>query len=265
MISQGAQICECNSQHRRYASSPLLLNSSELIWRTDNRPLAAIYTFSDEVLLKVFYHSRPALSLADEHELGDNHNLAGRKWEDERWWYKLVHVCRRWRHLVLASASYLRLSLLCTYGTSVAEMLTYPPALPLIIDYGDEDREVTAQDEEGILLALRRRRRVRRIRLWIPAPSLRRLLATMDGEFPMLEDLHIKSVTNDDDNLSLPDTFKAPYLRHFVPRNVAYTPVVLHRGPPIHHVPYTERVSQSTLYYGPQLWRCVLSCYVISL
>jgi hypothetical protein len=63
-------------------------------------------------------------------------------------------------------------------------MLTYSPMLPLIIDYGSEDRKATAQDEDGILLAFRRRRRVYRVRLWTPAPSLRRLLATMDGEFP---------------------------------------------------------------------------------
>ncbi len=58
-------------------------------------------------------------------------------------------------------------------------MLAHSPPLPLIIDYRNEGREVTAQDEEGILLALRRRRRVRRIRLCIPSLSLRRLVAAI--------------------------------------------------------------------------------------
>ena len=64
-------------------------------------------------------------------------------------------------------------------------MLAHSPPLPLILDYL-ENRDLTAEDEDGILLALRRRDRVRRIRLAIPPPNLR-ILAVIDGEFPILE------------------------------------------------------------------------------
>ena len=44
--------------------------------------------------------------------------------EEPRWWYKLVHVCRRWWYLILSSPVRRRLGLhlVCTYGTPVADM-----------------------------------------------------------------------------------------------------------------------------------------------
>jgi hypothetical protein len=262
MIGQGAQNCpncEYNSQHKRFVSFAFytLLDSldCEITQHTINRtPITSINVFSDDLLLKIFYHCRPVLS--DEHGADDNLNSERREWANERWWYKLAHVCRKWRDLVLASASHLRLCLLCTYGTPVADMLRYPPPLPLIIDYGNEDREVTAQDEEGILLALRRRRRVRCIRLWMCAPSLRRLLATMDGEFQTLENLYVKPLTNDSNDLALPNTFNAPHIRHFALRNVTYPPDMFRPPPRIPHLPSTGQSNQFVLSYGPQLWRC---------
>jgi hypothetical protein len=76
------------------------------------------------------------------------------------------------RYLVLASASYLRLSLLCTSGMPIADMLAHSPPLPLILNYGDGDRDVTLEDEEGILLALRHRHRVCHIHFSMPASGL---------------------------------------------------------------------------------------------
>ena len=269
MIGQGAPNCpncESNSQPRKYARCSLyIVLDYELTQHTGNRtPIGAINAFSDDLLFKIFYHRRPVLS--GEHEDDDNHNLEGRRWEDERWWYELAHVCRKWRFLVFASASHLCLRLHCTYNTPVADVLTFQPALPLVIDYGDEDREVTAQDEEGMLLAFRRRRRVYRARLWMPAPSLRRLLAIMDGEFPMLEHLYLKPLTNEDNDLALPVSFHAPHLRHFVVRNIFFPPFVFRPPPPIPHVPSAEKSNQSALYHGPQLWRCAsFRRYLISL
>jgi hypothetical protein len=52
-----------------------------------------------------------------------------------RWWYTLAHVCQRWRNIILGSTTYLGLSLLCTYGTPVADMLAHSPPLPLVVGY----------------------------------------------------------------------------------------------------------------------------------
>ena len=134
-------------------------------------------------------------------------NLVG-----ERWWYELVKVCRRWRYLILGSASYLGLCLVCSPGTPVAEMLAHSPPFPLIISHGDSDHALTPEDERGIMLALEHRDRVRCICLIMPAPSLQRVINAMDDQFPILEYLHISPPTRHNAHLALPATFGAPQL-----------------------------------------------------
>jgi hypothetical protein len=90
----------------------------------------------------------------------------------------------------------------------------HSPPLPLIIHHEDENNDLTAEDEEGIMLALQHRNRVRRIDLYMPAPSLQKLVTAMDGEFPTLEFLNISPPAKQDARLSLPSTFEAPQLRH---------------------------------------------------
>src|ERR1019366_6397053 len=85
--------------------------------------------------------------------------------------------------LILGSASYLDVCLVCTYGTPVADMLAHSPPRPLVIDYtGNQD--LTAEDEEGGILALNQRDRVRRVCLWMPALSLQKLIVAIDEEYP---------------------------------------------------------------------------------
>ncbi|KAN0114206.1 hypothetical protein V8E52_007004 [Russula decolorans] len=180
-----------------------------------------IHILSNDALLSVFSLCRPVFLYDDEAE--DNRNLEGGDWGDECWWYKLVHVCRRWRYLIFGSPSYLRLCLVCTTGTPVAHMLANSPPLPLIIDHilKDQDHDITAEDEEGILLVLQHHHhRVQRIRLEMPVPNLQKLVTAMDEEFPMLEFLYITAPTEQDASLVLPQTFQAPHLRHLVLDNV---------------------------------------------
>jgi hypothetical protein len=185
----------------------------------------------DDLLLKIFRFCRPVIQ--DEDQAYDGRVEVERtQWNHERWWLNLVRVCRRWRYLVLRSASHLHLSLVCTYGTPVADMLAHSPLFPLIIDYGDDTRKVTVEDEEGILLALRRYRRVRRIRLCMPTSNIRKLVVTMDVEFSMLEYLYIRPLSSNDEGLTLPETFKAPQIRHFLLRNITYSSDMFDRSPP---------------------------------
>ena len=160
--------------------------------------------------------------MVEEDETNNNRILQGGEWDRERWWYKLAHVCRRWRCLILMSASHLGLSLFCTYGISVADMLAHSPPLPLVIDYIGEARDITAEEEEKIILALRQCDRVRRIRLLMPVPILQKLITAVDGEFPMLEYLYIAPPTKHDLGFILPKTFRAPHLRHLVLKNFAF-------------------------------------------
>src|SRR6266446_4331160 len=101
----------------------------------------SIHILDNDSLLNIFYLYRPAILDGDENE---NELITGGKdWDRERWWYRLAHVCKRWRILLLASTSYLGLSLVCTYGTPVADMLAHSPPLPLLIDYFNQDRNFT--------------------------------------------------------------------------------------------------------------------------
>ena len=179
-----------------------------------------IHTLDNDSLLEVFSLYRPLI--LDESEADNNQFLDGGEWSRERWWFTLAHVCRRWRHLVFESASHLRLSLVCARGTPVADMLAHSPPLPLIIDHLDQHNDITEADEEGITLALQYRDRVRRIRLMKSVPVIQKLITALDGEFPILEYLSIihqryrRPSIEHNVRLNLPETFRAPHLRHLV-------------------------------------------------
>ena len=179
-----------------------------------NRPhTVSIHILDDDSLLNIFHLYRPAIFDGDEGI--DLHIAGGKEWDCERWWYKLAQVCRRWRNLILGSASHLGLCLVCTYGTPVANMLAHSPPLPLIIDYFHDYRDITSEDEESIILALDQRHRIRRVRLFLPVPRLQKLIMVIDEEYPVLEYLVMEPPNKDKGSaLMLPETLQAPHLRH---------------------------------------------------
>ncbi|KAF8468671.1 hypothetical protein DFH94DRAFT_856853 [Russula ochroleuca] len=183
-------------------------------------PGPLIHILDDYSLLYIFSLSRP--SILDENEVDHDQVLEGGEWTRELWWYRLVQVCRRWRGIVFESASHLRLSLVCARGTPVVDMLAHSPPLPLIIDHLDLNYDITTEEEEGILLALQCRDRVRRIRLRKSVPILQKLVNALDGEFPILEYLYAmpqqyqRPLLDQNMSLNLPETFRAPHLRHLL-------------------------------------------------
>ena len=70
-------------------------------------------------------------------------------------------------------------------------MLAHSPPLPLVIDHLDRYDDINTEDEEGIILALQHRDRVRCIRLVKPISVLQGIINSLDGEFPNLEYLFI--------------------------------------------------------------------------
>src|SRR5260370_41590533 len=74
----------------------------------------------DDVLLEIFdFYVRMSL-------------MGGGKTRIEAW-QSLIHVCRRWRSLVLGSPRRLNLRLCCTSETPVRDTLDIWPALPLVV------------------------------------------------------------------------------------------------------------------------------------
>ena len=180
-------------------------------FRVFRPPNISIHILDNYSLLRIFNLCRPNLF---EDEQGSSRWV---HWVHGCWWYKLVKVCRRWRHLILESASLLGLCLVCSPGTPVAEMLAHSPTFPLIIFYQINNHDLTAEDERGIMLALKHRDRVQRINLTLPVPSLRKVTKAMDDSFPSLEVLYIvPPTTTHDAHLVLSATFRAPQLNYLM-------------------------------------------------
>ena len=118
--------------------------------RANSPYVISIHIIDDYSLLNIFHLYRPFL-LGEDRDV-DTRVRGGVRWVGERWWYRLAHVCQRWRNLILGSASYLGLCLVCTYRTPMADMLAHSPPLPLVIDY--EGTDITREDEEAIISAL---------------------------------------------------------------------------------------------------------------
>ncbi|KAI0285935.1 hypothetical protein BGY98DRAFT_930189 [Russula aff. rugulosa BPL654] len=182
--------------------------------------VASIHILDNDALLNVFYLYRPFV-LAENEDVFNRPSLVGETpeselWDRGRWWYRLAHVCQRWRNLILHSVSYLGLSLACTNGTPVESMLAHSPPLPLTVDYRSEGG-ITSEDEEGITLALEQRHRVRHLRLNFPVRNLLKFVMAIDEEFPILEYLILYPETKDSTaSLVLPETFQTPNLRHLM-------------------------------------------------
>ena len=217
IIGQGAKLDD--SQWQRCVS---LSCDDFLVSKLEHGPLgnsphtASIHVLDDDSLLNIFYLYRPAIFDADEDD-GQRFS-GGKRWDWERWWYKLAQVCRRWRILIFGSTSYLGLCLVCTHGTPVEDMLAHSPPLPLVIDYFEGHRDITAE-EEGIIVALGRHDRVRRIRLCVPIPNLQKLIMAINEEYPVMEYLIMWGEGHS--TTMLPETFQAPRLRHLTLRGFA--------------------------------------------
>ena len=127
-------------------------------------------------------------------------------------WISLVHVCRRWRTLVLGSPRRLNLRLFCTPETTTKDRLDVFPTVPLIVA-GD----VTLLDTDNIVAALGQSNRVCDVSLMgLADRQLDKVLATMQVPFPELTELSLCSF--EDTSSVIPDSFlggSAPRLLHF--------------------------------------------------
>jgi hypothetical protein len=117
-------------------------------------------------------------------------------------WHKLVHVCRKWRHVVFGSPRRLNLRLDCRARTRVRERLDVWPPLPIVI-LGSVDKKLGV---DNILAALEHNDRTWRIDLWgISSSQLEKILAAMRQPFPELTSLYLKP--SDETALVDPDSF----------------------------------------------------------
>jgi hypothetical protein len=128
-------------------------------------------------------------------------------------WQSLVHVCRRWRNLVLGSPRRLNLRLYCTPETPARDTLDVWPPLPLIV-YGDMKISLRT---DNVIAALGQGNYVCKVDLrYIVGWQLEEVLAAMQVPFPELTDLWLSA--SGETQPVIPDSFldgSAPRLRFF--------------------------------------------------
>ena len=168
-----------------------------------------INNLPDELLVEIFDWCR----LSDEYG-----------WNHRRRWYKPLQVCRRWRYVMLESASRLKLRLLCSSPNPVAKMLMHSPPLPLIVSH-HFGTFASTRYQEDILFALQHSDRVCSIfiREWGLAGY--KLFRALDKAFSMLETLFLSSKGYS--TRILPNNFMAPHLRTLHLENVDISAVSL--------------------------------------
>jgi hypothetical protein len=163
----------------------------------------------EDVLLEIFDAYQQLYKIQPDYET---------LWNSRDGWFKLTHVCLRWRRVVFLASSRLHLHLLFTpHRSSRVTMLRCLPRFPIFIDYRAASWEKKEQDLA--LAAIRHRGRVRGIALRSPFPVT--LLCALSHPFPELESLEICSTQNE---MLLPSTIlsgSAPCLRQLTLRDIA--------------------------------------------
>jgi hypothetical protein len=147
-----------------------------------------------------------------------------RKYDGLEAWCTLVHVCRKWRNIVLSSPRRLNLRIRCHPTTPVREKVDIWPALPIVLAQCDDDW----QPEWGVVnvaAALEQNNRICQINLWgVPTSLMGEILAAMHKSFPVLTDLDLGTEDETLATLVDPDLFlggSAPCLRFL---QLAYIP-----------------------------------------
>ena len=128
-------------------------------------------------------------------------------------WQSLVHVCRRWRSLVLESPRRLNLRLSCTPQTPAKDKLDVWPALSLLVSGNMSSSSGT----DSVIAALGQSGRICEVLLSdLVGPQLAEVLAPMQVSFP---ELTLMRLTSQDETLTaIPDSFlggSAASLRYF--------------------------------------------------
>jgi hypothetical protein len=123
-----------------------------------------------------------------------------------RLWPRLVHICRKWRHIVFASQQTLHLRLFCAPGTPVLKTLDCWPPFSIVMAYGGSLAvdPPAPEDEINLIAALKRSDRVSSISLTVTTSLLVKLYA-IERSFLALDDLILLSL--DSVPLTLPSTF----------------------------------------------------------
>ena len=102
----------------------------------------------------------------------------------------MVHVCRRWRHVIFASPRHLNLTLFCTARTPARESLDIWPPIPIALYFPSYEWR---DHNENIIAAMGRPNRITDIRLeGLTIHDCEQLTWMMESPFPALTYLSLR-------------------------------------------------------------------------
>jgi F-box-like len=140
-------------------------------------------------------------------------------------WIRLIHVCRRWRHIIFGSPRRLNLRLVCSERTPVRKSLDIWPPFPIII-LSNINQTVDEECPENVAAALECRQRTSYIRIFDGIGStLKRSIAAMLEPFPVLTQCSLILTNNSVSMPVLPETFlggSSPHLESFTLRGIPF-------------------------------------------
>lgn len=149
-------------------------------------PKLTINHLPDELLIEIFDSYR------------HSNNVQSHQWCHQSEWFKFIHVCKRWRAVMFASASRLDLRLVLNRKKGGhMDTMSHLPSLPIDIDYSSRRFDPrTKKDVDNMTMsmaaALIRPDRIRQITLEGPIEDLRILFRATEGPLPALESLKIR-------------------------------------------------------------------------
>ena len=143
-----------------------------------------------------------------------------------------------------------------TNGSPTMDMLDHLPPLPLFVNYRSTTR-LTEQDELGIYHIFRLHGRIRHIELALSPSILRKALALMNENFPILEHLSLTGPFSPDSGhrlpLTLPKGFLAPNIRHLTLISIALPKRLRVLTSTVSLVTLTIGNIQTSSYFRPRL------------
>ena len=126
-------------------------------------------------------------------EIFDLYVDSTRKYNGVEAWCTLVHVCRKWRNIVLESPLRLNLRIHCHPAKPVREKLDKWPALPVVLAQYDEEWQ-REWGMDNVATALEQNNRICHIRLCgVPTWQMEEILEAMHKPFPVLTGLWLES------------------------------------------------------------------------
>jgi hypothetical protein len=192
-------VSHISGRNRVGSSTGIIVDQRSLTCHGPER--VTIGSLSDDVLLEIFHFCRTST-------------------DPQVWhmnWHKLVHVCQRWRFVVLGSPLGLDLQIFCTPKAPVKKLLNVWPVLPLHIYFFPTSTYFKPEDNlDNLIATLEHPDRVCEIDISCPPHHLwDQILAVMQVSFPALT--HLSLGISMDKVLHLPGTLlngSAPCLKH---------------------------------------------------